>query len=277
MPEQGTMHIHLRKNPASQAGFEPFVATTPSQPESNTRNRFINNYDGPYATMLRLNRVAIERFIELSGFDGIITLASLPCSRNRTYLDINPDATASAKKGLRIGQRRLEDEENPYYKVNATADGWAVQINGQKILEEIQDKPSRKTTDDVRFARRFNDYLRGGLTACVRGETMSNAKDEIFNLKLWYTCLAIGGGAIGQLISPAHLDLTGLIVTSPFAFAVANWMISRGLEVHPNSRMREGLVESFLPPVRIDDYTRGRGYLGFRGRTLVMVPDSLKK
>ena len=123
-------------NIPSQEELDPFPSETSIQSENGMHNRFINNYDGPYATVLQFNRTVVERFIMLTGFGGTITLASLP---HRAYLE-----------------RRLEGEENPYYKVNATADGWAVQINGQKILEGIQKKPSKKISDDVRFAREFN-------------------------------------------------------------------------------------------------------------------------
>jgi hypothetical protein len=222
-------------------------------------NRFINNYDGPYATVLQFNRTVVERFIMLTGFGGTITLASLP---HRAYLE-----------------RRLEGEENPYYKVNATADGWAVQINGQKILEGIQKKPSKKISDDVRFAREFNFSFRHALADCVRGETMSGAKDELFRPKLFYTLLGVGSIAVGQAIfgnSPTDYIINTLLEL-PMEFALINFGLRRVLKIPAGVRLREGGLEGFLPPVKIEKYAVGRGYLGFKGRTLVAAQDLSNK
>jgi len=73
--------LDVEEVPSQNKNFEPFVQTEePQRFYPPRRHRFINNYGGPYAMKMELNRTAVERFIQLSRLEGNITLSSLPYS-----------------------------------------------------------------------------------------------------------------------------------------------------------------------------------------------------
>lgn len=171
---RSTATLASEETPKGDKNFEPFGQTDPKQePQTPSKYRFINNYGGPYAMKMELNRTAVERFIQLSRLEGIITLSSLPYSRTRLGLEINRDFSVSAKRNPTGDQRRFEKEENPLYQAISAKYGWAIQINGQRILQEIKDKPDKKNKDEERFSREFNRYLHSALLDCLVGEKLS--------------------------------------------------------------------------------------------------------
>ena len=268
--------LDVEEVPSQNKNFEPFVQTEePQRFYPPRRHRFINNYGGPYAMKMELNRTAVERFIQLSRLEGNITLSSLPYSRTRSYLEINPDATVSAKRGLTLGQNNLEEEENPYYRVIATGDGWAVQINGQRILQEINDNPSGKNKDVDRFSKEFNRLLRHALSECVVKEKLTSTKDMFFYDKLFTT---ITQPAIAAVLSSvtSHGNIQEfvsdlgfrMVVTIPIVYGLVDFMKRKNNPAYLETNPRQG-VEVFLPPVLIEDVIIGKGYLDFKGRTLV--------
>lgn len=268
--------LNAEEVPDQNKDFEPFVqAEEPQRFYPPRKHRFINNYGGPYAIKMELNRTAVERFIQLSRLEGNITLFSLPYSRTRGYLEINPDATVSAKKGLTNGEKNFEEEENPYYRVIATGDGWAVQINGQRILQEINDKPNKKVKDQDRFSKEFNRFLRHALSECVIKEKLTSAKDMFFYDKLFTTLVqpAIAAvfssvshsGSIEEFVSDLGYRM---VITVPMVYGLVDFMKRKINPAYLETNPRQG-VGVFLPPVRIEDVIVGKGYLDFKGRTMV--------
>lgn len=268
--------LSAERTPKQNGDFEPL--TQIEEPQGfypPGKHRFINSYGGPYATKMELNRTAVERFIQLSRLEGNITLSSLPYSRSRGYLEINPDATVSAKRGLTIDQKNLEEEDNPYYRVIATGDGWAVQINGQRILQEVNDKPNKKIKDEDRFSREFNRFLRHALSECVVKEKLSSAKDMFFYDKLVSTLVqpaiavafsaASHHGSIREFISDLAFRM---VVVVPITYGLINFMKEKSGLAHYETNSRQG-AEIFLPPLRVEDVIIGKGYLDFKGRTLI--------
>lgn len=244
--------------------------------------RFINNYDGPYAMRMELNRTAVERFIQLSHFEGNMLLGSLLFSTQRAYPEANPDGSVAGKKGLTIGQRDVAEEENPYYRTLATGDGWVILVNGQKILQDVQDKSDEAKGMERRFVRAFNGTLRHALAECLTKEKLSPAKDMFFGEKLFGTILqpAVAAtwsatfhhGSVEEFI----FDLAGRMVTIvPAGYALLE-IFGRFNPHYCEQNPRQG-VQIFLPPLRIEDAVIGKAYLGIKGRTLVRSQKEEKK
>lgn len=270
------------KAPEGNKNFEPFIGEEkPNETLPNPEYKFINNYGGIYASRLELNRTAIERFISLSRIAGNITLSSLQRSRTRGYMEINSDASVSSKRGLTIGQHNLEEDGNPYYRINATRDGWMMQVNGEQILQDIHDKPSKKITNEVRFAKVFNGHLRHALKNVLTGEKLTSAKDIFFDQKLATTLMqpafVIAFNSIsynGNLQDFILKSAFGMLIFAPLGYKIVDFL---GKNNFPGSspeyydtNSRQGLG-TFLPPVRIEDVLIGLGYLDFKGRTLVRL------
>lgn len=269
--------------PQKAADFEPFVQEQPGGLWPRRRNRFINNYDGPYAMRMELNRTSVERFIHLSRFEGDIHLGFLPYSTQRAYLEANPDGSVASKRGLTIGERNVEEEENPYYRAIATGDGWAMLMNGQRILEDARAKTAETKVMERRFVGAFNGILRHALVECLTKEKLSPAKDMFFGQKVFDTMIqpvmaatwsaTFHHGSVEEFV----FDLAGSMVTIvPAAYALSAVFASRYNPDYWEQNPRQG-IQIFLPPLRIEDVVIGKAYLGIKGRTLVRSQKEEKK
>lgn len=271
--EEVSLVLTSERIPEKSTDFEPFVQKEGSIPP--TRQRFICKYGGPYSTQMELNRTVVERFIQLSRLGGVITLSSLPYSRTRGHIEVNPDFSVTGKKKLTWGERKIDEEENPDYKVTVTGDGWVVQINGQGILEKINEKKDGKLSKEKRFTQLFNKCLRQALSECLLREKLSSEKDALYPNKLFSTLFQPALNALWSITFHHHslqefiYDLTlGMFIHVPMAYGLVNFLkIKSG---YPDPNLRTG-PEIFLPPLRIEDVILGKTYLEFQGRTLVRL------
>lgn len=265
--------------PEKSTDFEPFVPK--EEPTLPKKYRFICNYGGPYTMQMELNRTAVERFIHLSHLGGTITLSSLPYSRTRGNMEVNPDFSVTGKRKLTWNERKIDEKENPYYRVVATTDGWSVQINGSRILEETNEKQKGNSPKEESFVQLFNTCLRLVLTECLIREKLSDEKNILFRNKLFTTLFQPAfqiflSAAFHHHSLPEFIyDLTlKMCIFVPVCYGAVHVIgIKLGsLDANP----REGL-KIFLPPIRIEDVIIGKGYLEFKGRTLVRSQKALSK
>ncbi len=174
--------LSKEREPKEDKNFEPLTPPENAKPPEN--NRFRSEYDGPYAMSMDLNRTAVEKFLALARLDGAVTLESMTSSRTPRYMDANADGTVTGKKGLRFGEKIKDNEdENPYYRTVPTQDGWRVEVKGDKLLQNIVDKPHKKYSTKERFVQEFNQALRAALNECVWKEKLTNVKDTFVDMK----------------------------------------------------------------------------------------------
>lgn len=139
----------------------------------------------------------------------------------------------------------------------------------------INDHPSKKDKNIDRFSKEFNRSLRRALSECVVKEKLTSAKDKLFYLKLFATIYqpamsvvfssARSHGNIQKFISDLGFRM---VIAVPIAYGLYNFIAREYYSGFSETNPRQG-VELFFPPLRIDDVIIGKGYLDFKGRTLV--------
>jgi hypothetical protein len=184
--------------------FEPFEI-----PEGDQENNlFVNSYHGHHAKDLELNRRAVEKVLRLAHLDGQVFLSSLPLSRNRS-LDANADGSVSAKKSIFWGEKLDEEKDNPYYRASNILQGWKIEINDQRMMDELMEKKIDPKKRQKIFINKFNSFTMSGLERCIRKEKLSSVKDRYLKNKL-----------ISSLIAPA---IQMGIILRPSNFALAKY------------------------------------------------------
>lgn len=281
MPQEISLGLHrednegrgressLKTHSGKTDGFEPFVnPLDPKQGNQENGQLFVNNYGGNYAQKMALNRSGVERALRIAHLDGQVYLTSLAPSRDRSSEAQGNEL--AGKRFLFFGEK-IEDKENPMYRVVSIPQGWRIEINDTRITEELIEK---KLTGEKRqrvFIGRFRSQLREALKECVWREKLSGIKDESFTPKLHITF-------ISPLVVAAYSPIL-VLATSPSFYiptTVLTVFLGYGLANVPlkeNIRYRERKTDSmweyFMPPVEIDKVARTYTYLAGKGRRLV--------
>lgn len=186
--------------------FEPFEI-----PEEDQEKRlFVNAYHGHCARDMELNRKAIERILKIAHLDGFVSLTSLVLLRNRILDGVNADGSTPVKKFVFWGEKLDEEKDNPYSKVVSTPEGWRIQINDQRIMEELMDKKMDPKKRQKTFINNFNTLVLNGLGNCIVKEKLSSIKDKRFKQKL---ILSLMNPAL-QFSLMFGIDLKKIIIAS---------------------------------------------------------------
>ncbi len=245
---------------------EPFVKDEGNEFYASRGNGFKNNYSGPYATRLEIDRTALEMFIKLGRFEGNITLANDSYNRTRDNLDINPDATVSAKRLVPADQKKKDRQRNPYWRTIATGDGWTVLINGQKMVQDILNKPDKKKKDEDRFVSGFNTFLADAVNQCLVREKLTNTKELFYTQKLLTTILqpifTASFSIADHLSDPQNIlpeFMIRLVTGLPIAYAIVDGFYHLDPN-YPEMNPRKGW-EKLLPPLEVEKVLMGRVYL----------------
>lgn len=244
----------------AKRGFEPFI-----NPEPQEGNLLENIYRGNFSQKMELNRQRAERVLKIAHLNGKVVLSSLPQSRSRSEVQGNELA---AKRFLIFDRKTQKpEEENPYKRVVSTPEGWRIEINDQRITEELseQQKLSGEKLQKA-FVNNFNMQLKDGIRDCVWREKLSSEKDRLFIANF-----------ISSILTPAVLfSFDALILginvrNSEFniAWTLFTYKLVNIFESGLPNRRKINFLESFLPPVEIDKVGRTFAYLSGKGRTLV--------
>ena len=245
-------------------GFEPFINGN----ENGKNNLFVNLYGGNFSQKMELNRKGVERVLEIAHLDGTVILTSLIAPRKSSEAQGNELA---AKRNLFFGDKiQDEDRENPSHRVISVPEGWRIEINDQKLTEELTEKKLSGKKLQRAFIKRFNGHFREALKECVRREKLSNEKDKYFRSKLLWSLTNPTAAFIAVVLNkfdPAAVAFN--IGTTLFVFSLFN--TTDMLISHPIRRKVDHLYEYLLPRVEIDKVMRSFAYLSTigQGRTLV--------
>lgn len=265
------------KEPKGDRNFEPL--TPPENAEPPKQNLFLSEYDGPYAMRMEVNRTAVEKFLALARLDGTVALGSMTSVRTRNYREVNSDGTVAAKKASLFGEQMGENkDENPCFRTIPTQDGWRIEIQGDKILEEVNEKKHKKRTDAERFIEKFNGLLRQGLNECVTKHKFTNAKDTFAVFKkmvmlfdtvfITSTSTVVSGGDIKEFVLVYTMFIGLLAIRNGITNIQMKMERPEFYEDMHRVNPRRG-KEVFLHPLRIEDVVLSKTYLEFMGRTLV--------
>lgn len=253
----------LQKEKSSRLdGFEPFVDPEESQED----NLFVNNYGGAYSQKMELNRKGVERALQIAHLDGKVFLSSLSGSRSRAEAQGNELA---ARRFLIFDRKNQKtEEENLYKRVASVPEGWKIEINDQRITDELMEKRLAGEELQKEFIGRFNTLFKQGIRESVWREKMSSEKDDYFRHKLLLSIMYSSVNALGfapiSIVQPSFY-ISAAIGTPPLLFSVVN-SLSRGNFGRINI---DKPWEVFMPPVEVDKVARTYAYLGGKGRRLV--------
>jgi len=243
-------------------GFEPFLNSEPQE-----GNLFVNNYGGNYSQRMELNRRGVERTLQIAHLDGKVFLSNFQQSKSRPEAQGNELA---AKRFLIFDSKTQKaEEDNPYKRVTSIPEGWRIEINDQRITEELseQQKLSGEKLQKA-FIKNFNQVLNGGIFECVRREKLSSEKDRLFIFKTAKSIVYAVTVAVGQtpmILANSPLGVSLYLGSMPFGFAILNFLNKQSL----SSRKIDDPLEYFMPPVEIDKVARTFAYLAGKGRRLV--------
>ena len=251
-------------SPQKSDGFEPFVSQEPQEEHS-----FVNLYGGAYSQRMELNRGAVERALKIAHLDGKVFLTTLTPSRDRSTEAQSNELVA--KRFLFFGEKtQKEEEDNPLYRVVSVPEGWRIEVNDQRITEELTEKRLDGKELQKAFVGKFNGLVKEGLFECIRREKLSSEKDKDFIPKLLNSM---------AYLSIPHLERF-LFSFSPI-YLIPNYVIILMFLAQGNARARltnQGWVfrkhidsswEYFMPPVELDKVARAFAYTVGKGRTLV--------
>lgn len=267
--------------PQRKNTFEPFANPNP---EYNPNNLFVNNYGGSYAKNMELDRKGIEAVLRIAHLNGQVFLSSMPKSRDRSLEGVNKDGSVAAKKTLMFEdkEQELEDEKNPFYRTVPIAEGWGIEINDERMIEELQKKRLTGKKLQGKFVQEFNGVFTAGVFECIRREKLSSVKDRYFREKLM--ALYVFTIPPLQLVSIILMVVRDIDQLEPlievgsawfFVNLVVNFYMAhrkKSLE-YPDSfylsRPIDHPWEYILPPVEIDKVARTLVLLSLPGKKLV--------
>lgn len=248
--------------------FEPFLNKEPEE-----GNLFENNYGGNYVHAMQLNRNAVERALEIAHLGGKVQLTNLQQSKSRSEVQGNELA---AKRFLIFDRKTQKaEEENPYKRVVSTPEGWRIEINDQRITEELTE--GQKLTGEKlqrSFVNIFNVQLREGLRECVWREKLSSEKDKEFKYKFGYSLAIASVPPVVDIFLHGGPRAIAIMYCIAFLWVAKN-NIERimGSDTEKITRIArenvDSILEFILPPVEVDKVARTFAYLAGKGRTLV--------
>lgn len=262
--EQGR---YIPEEKGSRKGFEPFVGS-----EQDSFYLFVNAYNGIYARDMALNRKAVERTLQLAHLDGKVILANSSLSRSRAIDGPNPDGSVAQKRNTVFGAKLEDDKENPLYKVTPIPKGWRIEINDNKLMEDIQ-KNKNLTAEQTKkqFIGRFNELTRKGLMESVLKEKLTSIKNKDLKIKLFSSLFPPAFAAFSILLD---VNSKAAILTILIQNVLINIQSAdRSSYVH---RHIDHPFEFTMPMVEIDKVIEAAAYLNTKGRTLVKESKSPK-
>lgn len=257
------------ENPQKQktSGFEPFI----NDGENGKRNLLVNLYGGNFAQKMELNRKAVERVLKIAHLEGQVFLSSLSPNRHRS-IEANPDGSVSGKGSLMLGEKIEDKKDNPLYKIAPILQGWRIEINDQKLTEELTEKEKLTGKELQRvFVKRFNEILRKSLKDCVSKEKLSSIKDKSYGVKLFFSILYDIYPSSTLIVSHRPLDFAYTIGAIAMTHAFLNILCLGLIRLRVATRRRniDHPLEMFMPQVEVDKVARAFAYLQVKGRRLV--------
>lgn len=277
-----------RPQKTSRNGFEPFV-----NPEPGRNHLFVNGYNGNFAQQMDLNRKGIEEVLKIAHLDGRVILASLSPLRQRS-IEANPDGSVTGKRSLLFGESIEEDQkDNPFLlsRVVAVPQGWKIEINDQKLTEELTGRKLSGKELQRAFIKRFNGQLKETLKECIWREKFSSEKNEYFKMKAFFSLLPIllqvteyaplfinrpfyttFLGVRTIILIYGFLNLLGELYKKVVRNRLRESDPSFSLERFSSFRQNfDSFWEYFMPLVEIDKVARAFAYLSTigKGRTLI--------
>jgi len=245
-------------------GFEPFVNPQPSED-----TLFVNGYNGNFAQKMDLNRKGVERILKIAHLDGQVFLTTLSPNRQKS-IEANPDGSVSGKQFLLFEAKAGEDEKDspiPLSRVAAVPQGWRIEINDQKLTEELTEKKLGGKELQRTFINMFNGKLKDALRECVWREKFTNEKHNKLKDKLFLTVTSCGGQILGGIA--VAINLTPFTY-GVFLFALIVGLSSSYIANHTSlKRSTDNILETFLPPLEFDRVGITFAYISIKGRTLV--------
>ncbi len=270
--------------------FEPFV-----NPEHNPNNLLVNGYSGNYAQNMELDRKGIETVLKIVHLNGKVFFSSMPKSRDRSLEGVNEDGSVEVKRTpmLEDEVQGLEDEENPFYRTVPVAEGWKIEINDERMMEELQKKGLTGKKLQGKFVQGFDSIFKTAVFECIRREKLSSVKDNFFKVKRNFLILNLGSQSIVWAIGVDG----GMNPLQAAIIPVSSWMLAnvflniftsfqkRDIEdlevsigmIYPKvnrpsfyaARQIDHLWEYLLPPLEVDKVARTLILLSLPGKTLV--------
>jgi hypothetical protein len=225
-------------------GYEKFGI-----PEEEQRDQLlVNKYNGHFSKDMELNRKTIERTLRLAHLNGQIFLTSFVSSRNRS-LDANSDGSVSRKKSLIFGEKidKTEERENPYSRIVNVPEGWKIEINDQRIMEELLDKRIESKKQRQVFVNKFNYLTERGLEKCIIKEKLSSVKDEKFKRKLFDSLWCVGYPILLETVFPSKSFLGHVSFVVPIS--ITNNVIFNELNELKNKSTLNG-IKNFVEKIR---------------------------
>lgn len=256
--------LENQKSSESPDGFEPF-----EDPSVGGDLLFINGYRGNFSKDMRLNRGAIERVLEIAHLDGKVVLTSLDPSRKRS-VDANPDGSITGKRGLLMGQKIEDVDKEPLHRVESTPQGWNIEINDKRMVEELSEKGLSGEKLKKEFVKNFNGFVNQGVFEAVRREKLSGEKDGKweFKVKLFTSLFQVAWWSIGPTLNFVLGNtslLKSLIQFSIYYFPFIGFYNG----ITRDGRKFDNLFEYFMPFVEVDKVARTFAFLKGKGRNLV--------
>jgi hypothetical protein len=244
-------------------GFEPFEV-----PESEQQgNLFINSYHGHLASRMELNRNVIERTLKIAHLDGQVFLTSFVSSRNRS-LDANSDGSVSQKKTIFIGEdlRKAEENENAYSRVISIPQGWRIEINDQRMMEELMGKNISADKREKIFIGKFNYLTERNLEECILREKFSSIKDRYFKYKLIISLFAPAFQmSVSRFTDGNYAEAAGFTVGTYILWNALDRLVGRK-DCRKNI---DHIWEYAMPYVEVDKAVESLVYLNAFGNNLV--------
>ena len=227
----------------------------------------MNGYNGNFAKRMELNRERIERVLKIAHLDGQVFLTTLSPSRQRS-IEANPDSSTTAKKRLFFGEKidDFQDKIDPPYRTVPIKEGWRIEINDGKIMEDLNEKKLTGEKRQKTFTKKFSQLLNTSLFECIWKEKMTDVKDEHFRRKFLHFVLNPVTGLFAWAPKLFQLDLSSIVGFTLTCFA-ANALYNLLRLYMP--RKFDAPWEYLMPPVEIDKVARSAFFLAFKGRTLV--------
>ena len=243
-----------------QDGFEPFV-----DPETQEGRLFVNGYNGNFAQRMELNRKGVERVLEIAHLDGTVILTSLIAPRKSSEAQGNELA---AKRNLFFGDKiQDENRENPSHRVISIPEGWRIEINDTRILEELKNRNLTGEKLQTEFIKHFNARLNQGMWECIWKEKFSSVKDIGFTRKLYSSTILLALPPV-SIVTLGGINFLPLVIFIPVSLGfigTVNGFVNSGNRF----RKLDAPWEYFMPMVEIDKVARSAVFLTFKGRTLV--------
>ena len=250
-------------------GFEPFVKNGDNGEQGDKEELFVNLYGGSYSQKMKLNRRGVERALKIAHLEGQVFLTTLAPSRSRAEAQGNELA---AKRFL-LFERKTQKakEENPLKRVVSVPEGWRIEINDQRLTDELTEKKLAGQELQRAFIQRFNGQFKDALKECVWMEKLSSEKDKSFRGKAFFSLINPTGGFILSALDKFDPATVAIATGSALIVFSALNSLTRLFSPLPLpfGRNIDHVWEFLMSSIEIDKVGRTFAYLEGKGRRLV--------